>query len=584
MLKLQDISFSYATNDEWLPIFRHTSCQLPSLGLYVIEGKNGIGKTTLFKLIAHEVHPQSGRLTWMNQTSFDVSWMRQHRLLLPYLTVKEHWQLFKDQVHPHQWDSSLEHNLFESLHMDSLRHQRVATLSGGEQQRLQFMMAIMTPAPIYLFDEPTTALDTPLKHVLIHWINQRAQQSLVLVITHDPTIFQSTTHGVISMINMQCQVDFVQPISIHQVHPIKPKKRPLGTKVSVMTTPQIPWSITSWIPYLGIVIVLGLLWFHRFFTLTAFQGLVGQPQTLFVQVHMRHRESIDGTPFEWVHYRELRQEEQVTLTTYIDDTLFLPNYAHLMGGTHNMEGHVWVLTPYDDRTIEDPVIYSSHPLISKTWTVDPQRPDDSTLPIALKPQSNSFLLPESRTLFFPYFWLKEFWMDQGRNVYGTDSYWWVVHSPKFDYQTYQTIRTIEKQSSLVFFHPLLTQLRLVDESYPLLQGLLMTFGTIFLLAWWFMDAFMIERRWIANIKLREWLKQFPRGQNHYKTLWYRWLRMEWFFFVLIVGSIWMFLFFITRRVNIPWNIQMDAWIIVGWLIANGLYRLTWFDILNHHHD
>ena len=585
MLTLQNISFSYALRDGWVPILRNISLTLPSRGLYLIQGENGVGKTTLFKLISRQCQPQSGTILLPQGIKLFTAWMKQHPILLSHLTCQEQWRIFKNTIHPDQWDTQIEQALFKTFEMTSFNVHRVSTLSGGEKQRLQFMMTYMTPAPIYLFDEPTTALDEKNKKIMVEWLALRSKQALVLVITHDPNLFEGTIDATLTIQNYQVHVHPIQPVLPLKIAKIiQPKKTKSTPQLLGMKSPVIPHYLTSWIPYLGIVIVLALLWFESSFDATLFQSIVGHPQTLFVHVHMRQSEPIEGTPFEWANYRELTREEQPNITQHFQDTWFLPNYSHLMPSVVELEHHLWTFLPYDDRFDIEPVVYASQTMNLTTISLTPQAAETHALPLRHWPRSTSSLLPQSPTLYFPYFWLKQSLVDQGFNVYETTKYWWVIPASTFHRQTYETIRHFESATAIVFQHALLIELQLVHESRPLIQGMFYIFGFVYSLGWLLLDGFMIERRWTANQLLRQWYLQFPFGNEHLHTMWKLWIVYDWFFFMLMVVSLFLMMVLMLNTLHIPFLIRYEPLLLVLWFIGNGLFRSTMVEVLSLQHD
>lgn len=585
MLTFHKVSFSYALGNSWNPIFRQASLVLPSQGLFLIQGENGVGKTTLFKLIHGECQPQSGHIQKFNEKKFFAAWMKQHPIFLSHLRMHEHWSLLKNMIHPSQWNSPIEKDLFKIFDMNSLNNHLVSTLSGGEKQRLQFMMTYMIPAPVYLLDEPTTALDSKNKAIMVEWIVRLSKHALVLVITHDPTLFQTSMDGCITINDHRLHIHRNHALpSSSQGKIVQPKKIKLIPRFVGMKAPVIPFHFTSWIPYVGILIVLALLWFQSSFDAAMFQWIVGQPQTLFVQAQIRQSEPIEGTPFVWANYRELTFEEQPNITDRVSNTFFLPNYSHLMEPFIDIDHQVWTFLPYDDRLDIEPVVYASHPIHLETISIPSQATSINALSIHARSISSFTLLPQPPTLYFPYFWLKESFINQGLNVYETTQYWWVIPASVFHRQTYETIRKIEDFTSIVFHHALIVELQLVDESRPLIQGLLSIFGLVYSLGWMILGGFIFERRWKANKLLRQWHWQFPFGKEYMHSVWKLWIVYDWFFFVLVVGSFFLMMVFILNWLNIPWLIQYEPWLLVCWLIGNGLFRSTLYEGLSLQHD
>jgi putative ABC transport system ATP-binding protein len=76
-----------------------------------------------------------------------------------------------------------------AVDLDVALEQPVATLSGGEQQRLSCARALLRPVELLLADEPTGALDAGNRDVVLRLLQDRNQAGVtVVVVTHDPAV------------------------------------------------------------------------------------------------------------------------------------------------------------------------------------------------------------------------------------------------------------------------------------------------------------------------------------------------------------------------------------------------------------
>lgn len=72
-------------------------------------------------------------------------------------------------------------------------HEKVNTLSGGEQQRVALIRSILKPGNIILADEPTGALDPELAQIVTEEMLslQRENGKTLVVVTHDERVAQA---------------------------------------------------------------------------------------------------------------------------------------------------------------------------------------------------------------------------------------------------------------------------------------------------------------------------------------------------------------------------------------------------------
>jgi molybdate/tungstate transport system ATP-binding protein len=130
---------------------------------FVLLGPSGAGKTLILELIAGLITPDSGSITGIKGKSAGLIY--QDYMLFPHLHVFDNVayglkvRKMKKTVIKEKVAAAL-----EKLGILSLQHRDVKTLSGGEKQRVAIARAMVIEPDIYLFDEPTAALDLNNKH------------------------------------------------------------------------------------------------------------------------------------------------------------------------------------------------------------------------------------------------------------------------------------------------------------------------------------------------------------------------------------------------------------------------------------
>jgi peptide/nickel transport system ATP-binding protein len=171
-----------------------------------VIGPSGSGKSTLLRLIAGLDRPSAGTLVVLGDDLADASGGRlarhrrdrvgvveQHyrRALSPYLTVADAiaLPLALRGVAPSAREGRVR-ELLERIGLPrrggALRHQ----LSGGEQQRVAFAVALATRPPLVLADEPTGELDGATAETILDVLRElvRADGSTCVVVTHDELV------------------------------------------------------------------------------------------------------------------------------------------------------------------------------------------------------------------------------------------------------------------------------------------------------------------------------------------------------------------------------------------------------------
>jgi iron complex transport system ATP-binding protein len=168
-----------------------------------IIGPNGAGKTTLLRSIAGLVQ-HDGKITIGGQPTSGlrrrrlarlVAYVPQHPELPPEMTVGDYVLLGRT---PHigylrmetDADRRICAELLGRLALSPMTGRRLATLSGGELQRIVLARVLAQQAPVLLLDEPTSALDLGRRVDALELIDElRRERSLtVLSAVHDLTL------------------------------------------------------------------------------------------------------------------------------------------------------------------------------------------------------------------------------------------------------------------------------------------------------------------------------------------------------------------------------------------------------------
>lgn len=164
--------------------------------LAVVFGQSGAGKTSLLRMIAGLLQPESGRISSGNEVWLDtengvrlpvqkreIGFVFWDLALFPNMTVAENLAY---AVGGKQHDSDI-NDLLKLVQLENLADRRPDTLSGGQRQRVAIARALARRPQLLLLDEPFSSLDMGMHHQLredLYRIHKELQLTTILV-THD---------------------------------------------------------------------------------------------------------------------------------------------------------------------------------------------------------------------------------------------------------------------------------------------------------------------------------------------------------------------------------------------------------------
>jgi ATP-binding cassette subfamily B protein len=194
-IDFQDIAFAYHADR---PVFDGVSLRVEAGQTVALVGASGAGKSTLTKLLFRFYDPQCGRIAIDGQDVRDVTLesLRQAIGIVPQDCV-----LFNDSLRenirygrPEASDEAISaavsaahlSDFVDTLPdgLDTMVGERGLKLSGGERQRVAIARAVLKDAPILIFDEATSSLDSHAEQAVMQAFRELAGNRTTLVIAH----------------------------------------------------------------------------------------------------------------------------------------------------------------------------------------------------------------------------------------------------------------------------------------------------------------------------------------------------------------------------------------------------------------
>ncbi|MDY0210149.1 MAG: ATP-binding cassette domain-containing protein [Acholeplasma sp.] len=146
-----------------------------------IIGQNGSGKTTLIKILTGLQKPSAGQIT---HASVIFGYLPQHlrvasKLPVTVYEVLKHSNLVKSP------ETEID-ALLKLMSIEKLKFQKMSSLSGGEQQRVYIIRALLSKPDCLILDEPTSALDPKFRKSFYEYIEKLNDHGMTIIhVTHD---------------------------------------------------------------------------------------------------------------------------------------------------------------------------------------------------------------------------------------------------------------------------------------------------------------------------------------------------------------------------------------------------------------
>lgn len=200
MIDIQNVSFAYDN----IKVLDNISLSFKFKGLYGILGPNGVGKSTLLKLIGNMLQPQVGKILFDGTNIKEISkkklaqWIAYvpQQVNVNYaFTVREILEMGRHPYHE-RFDNlkADEHALIEYAIMvtglsEHVLH-RINALSAGEMQRVMIARALVQDTPIIILDEPISHLDIHYQKEIILLLQNIAhdKNKTIITVLHDMNV------------------------------------------------------------------------------------------------------------------------------------------------------------------------------------------------------------------------------------------------------------------------------------------------------------------------------------------------------------------------------------------------------------
>lgn len=194
-IKFENVDFSYSKRDKM--IFENLNLHFEDEKIVGLVGESGSGKSTLMKIVMKWYIAKSGKISLNEEDILEID-SRKLQEKIAYIpqfpqifsqTIRENLVLGNDEITDEEILEIAEKCRLKDVilstenGLDTKINSEKVIFSSGEMQRLELMRALLKRADVYIFDEPTSNLDTLNESIILNLIKENCK-GMVFLISH----------------------------------------------------------------------------------------------------------------------------------------------------------------------------------------------------------------------------------------------------------------------------------------------------------------------------------------------------------------------------------------------------------------
>lgn len=194
-IKFENVDFSYPKRDKM--IFENLNLHFEDEKIVGLVGESGSGKSTLMKMVMKWYMAKSGKISLNEEDILEID-SRKLQEKIAYIpqfpqifsqTIRENLVLGNDKITDEEILEIAEKCRLKDVilstenGLDTKINSEKIIFSSGEMQRLELMRALLKIADVYIFDEPTSNLDTLNESIILNLIKENCK-GMVFLISH----------------------------------------------------------------------------------------------------------------------------------------------------------------------------------------------------------------------------------------------------------------------------------------------------------------------------------------------------------------------------------------------------------------
>ncbi len=191
MLEINNLDVAYGQSR----VIKNMSMSTTNSETLAIMGRNGMGKTTLFKSLIGILPTSTGNITLdgaditkypaYKRVDSGIAYVPQGRMIFPTLTVTENIQTGMETIKKKKIPDEI-YALFPVLH--DMRNRKGGNLSGGQQQQLAIARALVSNPKVLLLDEPTEGIQPSIIKDIAKILNEISRIREITIIVSEQVL------------------------------------------------------------------------------------------------------------------------------------------------------------------------------------------------------------------------------------------------------------------------------------------------------------------------------------------------------------------------------------------------------------
>jgi len=216
-LKIENLSKKFGKKE----VLKNINFEINDKEIVAIIGASGSGKSTLLRCINMIEKPTTGTIYFdkynimnkninINKYRMNVGMVFQQFNLFPHLNVIDNITLapVKLGILTKEKAQNKARKLLKEINLQSKEKEKPINLSGGEQQRVAIIRALMMEPKLLLFDEPTSSLDPQMTYEVLELIKKIACDGMnMVIVSHELNFVKEVATRIIFIKNGEIEFD-----------------------------------------------------------------------------------------------------------------------------------------------------------------------------------------------------------------------------------------------------------------------------------------------------------------------------------------------------------------------------------------